>query len=176
MNNNVFWATSLAGVMMMAAVTPAAAAPAPYYFGALNRCADATSTGGAVVSVGCGGDSLKAASVNVLRNGRVAVKITGASKINLYEVYWQPFGAASTAAVLVGNVATDCNGDSINPTVRPITNGNEALNTRPVGPLLSAVAPSLSAGVFVHTARASPRAGRMAATRSRACPRRSTPS
>ena len=176
MNNNVFWATSLAVVMMMAAVTPAAAAPAPYYFGALNRCADATSTGGAVVSVGCGGDSLKAASVNVLRNGRVAVKITGASKINLYEVYWQPFGAASTAAVLVGNVATDCNGDSINPTVRPITNGNEALNTRPVGPLLSAVAPSLSAGVFVHTARASPRAGRMAATRSRACPRRSTPS
>ncbi|KIZ02140.1 hypothetical protein MNEG_5817 [Monoraphidium neglectum] len=108
----------------------------------------------AVVNVGCGGDTLTSGSINVLpSNGRVAVTLKGASQINLYEVYWLPFGAPFSSAYLIGNIATDCRGNSISPTARPIANGREALATLNLGPRLSAAAPALSSGVFLLYSR-----------------------
>jgi hypothetical protein len=68
-------------------------------------------------------------------------------------VYWLPFAANFTAAKLIGNIATDCSGDSLNGNVRPITTGKEALSGAPVGPTMSAAAPGTSSGVFILYSR-----------------------
>jgi hypothetical protein len=69
--------------LLMASSVPKSAHGAPFVYSAtLVRCSEATSTGVAVVNVGCGGDTLTSGSINVLpSNGRVAVTLKGASQV-----------------------------------------------------------------------------------------------
>lgn len=75
----------------------------------LVRCAETSYTGT------CGRDSLSQGMIMVNGSGRVWVLVKGAlaDPFTLYEVYWVPVGASITDAIVVGNFATDCNGNAV---------------------------------------------------------------
>jgi len=136
--------------------------PAVLGFGQLGKCNEvkpsATASATLVNAVGasCGGDPLKTGRLNVdlkiAPAGRVVVATTGAQPFNLYEVYFVPTGSTSTtAAVKVGQFATDCSGTAIDTRVRPITKAAD-VNTS-AAPQLSALTGSAHGGgaFFVYS-------------------------
>jgi len=130
--------------------------------GQLGKCNDVKPSASAsatlvnAVGASCGGDPLKTGRLNVdlkiAPAGRVVVATTGAQPFNLYEVYFVPTGSTSTtAAVKVGQFATDCAGAAIDKRVRPITKAAD-VNTS-AAPQLSALTGSAHGGgaFFVYS-------------------------
>lgn len=79
----------------------------------LVRCSETGYVGSSADS--CGGDNLTQGAIQVSASGKVSVAVTGAvaDPYSLYEVYWLTVGNSVSAAQLIGNFVTDCNGNSI---------------------------------------------------------------
>lgn len=136
--------------------------PPPLGLGQLGKCSEVSPSGtrsaALVTAAGatCGADPLKTGRLNVdlkiAPAGRVVVATTGAQPFNLYEVYFVPHGSTSTtAAVKVGQFATECSGTAIDNRVRTITKAADI--TTSTAPQLSALTGSAHGGgaFFVYS-------------------------
>lgn len=114
----------------------------PARVGRIGKCVDvaadttAASTLLNALAPSCGADPLTTGRLNVdfkiTPAERVVVALIGAQPLNLYEVYWVPSTAKALAdAKLVGQVATDCNGEAIDKRVRPIAKGADIGTSAP---------------------------------------------
>lgn len=100
----------------------------------------------------CGEDQLTSGGIVLRDSGAITVTINEAlaDPYNLYEVFWLPIGEAASAAVSLGQFATDCNGDA-RAILRTITTPRE-IRTGAVSNIYSLVG-NLSAGSFLVLSR-----------------------
>lgn len=146
MNTNIpLIRTACVLALAFSAATPLAQAAS--YRTDLVRCSD---TGfGSTLGI-CGGDDLASGGISLAGGGKIAVAVKGAlaSPFSLYEVYWLPIGAAVTSAVLVGNFATDCNGNA-KAILKTINTPDQALSKTGTKINLFTAAGTIDAGNFI---------------------------
>ncbi len=152
--------TTAASLLVFTTATPplASAASSPVslpttsFQTALVPCTNTTFSSSSLGS--CGGDALTTGSV-ALSGGNIVVSVKGAlaDPFNLYEVYWLPIGMPVTAAVLLDNFVTDCNGTANKAGLKPIAKGSDARTSVGVKTNIHTRVGNSSAGNFLIYSR-----------------------